>query len=169
MKKIIPPLILVAIMFSSCNNKNEVPTADPEESRIAVEKTLDRHWSAVKEGDAETILDLLTDDALSCGSDSKEFWSKTAMADNIRNMFTDSAMKINVKIDKRIIRVASDGNSAIALEQMFLEPYSQKIPVRNVYHLVKVNNDWKFDFTSVSFIPDNEDIGKLNEALQQEP
>jgi uncharacterized protein (TIGR02246 family) len=166
MKKVMPFLILIAIMLSSCNNKNKVPPSDKEEAKIAVEQTLDRHWSAVKEGDAEAILDLLTDDALSCGSDSKEFWSKTDMAENIRKMFTDTVLKTDVKIDKRIIRVAGDGNSAIALEQMFLEPYSQKIPVRNVYHLVKVNDDWKFDFTSVSFVPDNEDIGKLNEALK---
>lgn len=166
MKKVIPFLILIAIMLSSCNNKNNAVPANPEEARIAVEKTLDKHWLAVKEGDAETILDLLTDDALSCGSDSKEFWSKTEMADNIRNMFKDTTFKIDVRVDKRLIRVASDGNSAIALEQMFLEPYSEKIPVRNVYHLVKVNNTWKFDFTSVSFIPDNEYIEKLNEALR---
>jgi len=49
---------------------------------------------------------------------------------------------------------------------MFMKPYSQKIPVRNIYHLVKVYNIWQFDFTSVSFIPDNEDIGKLNMALE---
>jgi hypothetical protein len=81
-------------------------------------------------------------------------------------MFADTSLKIDITIDKRVIRIAKDGNSAIALEQMFLNPFSQKIPVRNIYHLVKVNGIWQFDFTSVGFIPNNEDLEKLNKALE---
>lgn len=61
---------------------------------------------------------------------------------------------------------AKDGNSAIAFEQMVLKPFSHKLPVRTVYHLVKANNIWLFDFTSVGFIPKNEDIDRLNKALE---
>jgi hypothetical protein len=109
---------------------------------------------------------LLTDDALSCGTDSKEFWSKTDMYNNISQAFADTSLKTDITIDKREIRIAKDGNSAIALEQLFMRPYSPKIPVRNIYHLVKVNDIWQFDFTSVGFIPNNEDIVKLNKALE---
>jgi hypothetical protein len=48
---------------------------------------------------------------------------------------------------------------------MFMKPFSQKIPVRMVYHLVKNDESWLFDFISWSFIPNNEDIAKLNAAL----
>jgi ketosteroid isomerase-like protein len=150
----------------SSQTKTKVLHADLTAAKIAVKRVLDSHWSAVKEKDANTILSLLTDDVLSCGSDSKEFWSKTDMSNTIRQMFADTSLKIDITIDKRVIRIAKDGNSAIALEQMFMKPYSQKIPVRNIYHLVKVNDNWQFDFTSVSFIPNNEDIGKLNKALE---
>lgn len=88
------------------------------------------------------------------------------MYNNIRQMFTDTSLMPDITIDKREIRIAKDGNSAIALEQMFLKPFSQKLPVRNIYHLVKINDTWQFDFTSVGFIPHNEDIGKLNKALE---
>jgi hypothetical protein len=81
-------------------------------------------------------------------------------------MFANTALKIDVTVDKREIRIARDSNSAIALEQMFMQPFSQKIPVRTVYHLVKDNNTWLIDFTSTGFIPNNEDIGKLNKALE---
>ena len=45
-------------------------------------------------------------------------------------------------------------------------PISQKMPVRMVSHLVKSGNDWLIDFISISFIPNNEDLGKLNKALE---
>lgn len=88
------------------------------------------------------------------------------MYKNIKQVFADTSLKIDITVDKREIRIAKDGNSAVALEQMFLKPFSQKIPVRNIYHLVKVNDIWQIDFTSVSFIPNNEDIGRLNKALE---
>jgi ketosteroid isomerase-like protein len=154
------------MVFTSCQTKTEVLPADLTAAKVAVTKVLDAHWSAVKAKDTNAVMALLTDDVLSCGTDSKEFWNKTDMYNNIRQMFADTSLKIDITIDKREIRIGKDGNSAIALEQMFMKPYSQEIPVRAIYHLVKINNIWQFDFTSVSFIPNNEDIGKLNKALE---
>jgi ketosteroid isomerase-like protein len=154
------------MVVTSCQTKTKVLPTDLTAAKVAVTKVLDAHWSAVIAKDANAIMALLTDDVLSCGTDSKEFWNKTEMSNTIKQMFADTSFKIDITIDKRVIRVAQDGNSAIALEQMFMKPYSQKIPVRNIYHLVKVNDIWGIDFTSVSFIPNNEDIGKLNKALE---
>ena len=154
------------MVFTSCQTKTKVLPADLTAAKVAVLKVLDAHWSAVKAKDANAVIALLTDDVLSCGSDSKEFWDKSEMYNNIRQMFADTSFKIDITIDKREIRIAKDGNSAIALEQMFMKPFSQKIPVRSIYHLVKANDIWQIDFTSVSFIPNNEDIGKLNKALE---
>jgi uncharacterized protein (TIGR02246 family) len=139
---------------------------DMTESEVAVTRVLDAHWFAVKAKDADAVIALVTDDFLSCGTDSKEFWNKTDMHNTVKQMFANTKLNIDITIDKREIRVTRDGNSAIALEQMFLKPYSQKIPVRTVYHLVKDNNTWLIDFTSTGFIPDNEDIDKLNKALE---
>ena len=166
MKRRLFILFIVAMIFTSCQTKTKVLPADLTAAKVAVLKVLDTHWAAVKAKDTNAVMALLTDDVLSCGSDSKEFWSKTDMSNTIKQMFADTSLKIDITIDKRVIRIAKDGNSAIALEQMFMKPYSQKIPVRNIYHLVKVNDIWQFDFTSVSFIPNNEDIGKLNKALE---
>jgi ketosteroid isomerase-like protein len=145
MKRHLFLLFLVAMTFTSCQTKTKVLPADLTAAKVAVTKVLDTHWSAVKAKDANAIMALLTDDALSCGTDSKEFWNKTDMSNTIKQMFADTSLKIDITIDKRVIRIAKDGNSAIALEQMFLNPFSQKIPVRNIYHLVKVNGIWQFD------------------------
>jgi uncharacterized protein (TIGR02246 family) len=166
MKEINFVLFIFAIVFASCQTKSNVMTVDTTLSEKAVARVLDAHWSAVKAKDADAVIALVTDDFLSCGTDPKEFWNKTDMYNTVKQMFANTELKIDITVDKREIRVASDGNSAIAFEQMFMKPFSQKIPVRTVYHLVKDNNTWLIDFTSTGFIPNNEDINKLNKALE---
>ncbi|HNW72139.1 MAG: nuclear transport factor 2 family protein [Bacteroidales bacterium] len=131
-----------------------------------VTKVLDAHWSALKAKDADAVIALVSEDFLSCGSDPDEFWNKTDMYNTVKQMLTNSELKIDITIDKRKIRITKDGNSAIAFEQMFLIPFSRKIPVRTVYHLVKENKTWLIDFTSTGFVPNNNDIEKLNKALE---
>lgn len=166
MKRLLLVLFIVAMVFTSCQTKTGVLPADLTAAKDAVAKALDAHWTAVKAKDADAVMALLTDDVLSCGSDSKEFWNKRDLYNSILQAFADTSLMTDITIDKREIRIAKDGNSAIAVEQMYMKPYSQKIPVRTVYHLVKTNNIWQFDFTSVAFIPDNEDIDRLNKALE---
>ncbi len=131
-----------------------------------VTKVLDAHWSALKAKDADAVIALVSEDFLSCGSDPDEFWNKTDMYNTVKQMLTNSELKIDITVDKREIRIAKDGHSAIAFEQMFLIPFSQKIPVRTVYHLVKENKTWLIDFSSTGLIPNNNDIEKLNKALE---
>jgi ketosteroid isomerase-like protein len=101
--------------LSSSQTKTKVLSADLTAAKVAVLKVLDTHWSAVMAKDANAIMALLTDDVLSCGTDSKEFWNKTDMSNTIKQMFADTSLNIDITIDKRVIRIAKDGNSAIAL------------------------------------------------------
>ncbi len=160
------PYLVIAIIICSCQTKTQIIHVDMSESEEAVKKVLEAHWSAVKAKDADAVIALVTDDFLSCGSDPEEFWNKTDMYNTVKRMFGNTELKTDITVDKREIRIAGDGNSAIALEQMYLKPFSQKMPVRTIYHLVKENNTWLIDFTSTGFIPKNEDIGKLNKALE---
>jgi len=156
-------LFIFAMIFASCQTKPKVDMTEPKDE---VAKILDDHWSALKAKDADAVIALVSEDFLSCGSDPKELWNKTEMYATLKQMLANSDYKFDITVDKREIRVSKDGNSAIAFEQMFLTPYSQKIPVRTVYHLVKENNNWLIDFTSTGFIPKNEDIDKINKALE---
>lgn len=136
------------------------------ESKNAVGKVLDDHWAALKAKDADAVIALISEDFLSCGSDPQEFWNRTDMYNTVKQMLANSELKTDITVDKREIRISKDGNSAIAFEQMFLTPYSKNIPVRTVYHLVKEKSKWLIDFTSTGFIPRNEDIDKINKALE---
>jgi ketosteroid isomerase-like protein len=149
--------------FVSCQTKTKI---DMTESKDAVAKVLDAHWSALKAKDADAVIALVSEDFLSCGTDPKEFWNRTDMYNTVKQMLANSELKIDITVNKREILIAKDSNSAIAFEQMFLAPFSPKIPVRTVYHLVKENNTWLIDFTSTGFIPNNDDIEKLNKALE---
>jgi ketosteroid isomerase-like protein len=156
-------LLILAMAFIACQKKTKV---EMSESKNEVAKVLDAHWAALKSKDADAVIALVSEDFLSCGSDPEEFWNKTDMYNTVKQTLANSELKIDITVDRREIRIAKDGNSAIAFEQMFLTPFSQKIPVRTVYHLVKENNTWLIDFTSTGFLPNNEDIEKLNKALE---
>ena len=70
-------------------------------------------------------------------------------------------------LEKREIKVAGDGNSAIVVEQLYAAEISSRIPIRFVYHLIKAEEGWLIDFVSVAFIPKNEEMSILNSALEQ--
>jgi uncharacterized protein (TIGR02246 family) len=160
-------LMLVAVMIiTACQTKTKIVPVDPAAAKVAVTTVLDKYNSAMKAKDANAIMTLLTDNGLYCGTDSKELLDKASLSNIMNQTFADTSLKVNYSIDKREIRIATDGNSAIAVEQMFFKAFSQKMPMRMVYHLVKNGDNWLFDFVSWNFIPNNEDLGKLNKALE---
>jgi ketosteroid isomerase-like protein len=122
-----------------------------------------KFWNAK---DANSLTTLLVDDGLFCGTDPTELMDKKTITTAWIQAFTDTTLKFNFSVDKRKIRVTSDGSSAIILEQFTSNPYTPKIPWRLVSHAVKTDDKWKLDFISWNLIPKNEDIGKLNKALE---
>jgi uncharacterized protein (TIGR02246 family) len=160
-------LMLVAVMIiTACQPKTKIVPVDTAAAKVAVTTVLDKYNSAFKAKDVNAILTLLTDDGLYCGTDSKELMDKASLSNMMNQTLADTSLKVNYSVDKREIRIAADGNSAIAVEQMFFKAFSQKMPMRMVYHLVKNGDNWLFDFVSWNFIPNNEDLGKLNKALE---
>jgi uncharacterized protein (TIGR02246 family) len=166
MKKVLFVLFVVAMIIASCQTKTKVAPVDLAAAKVVVTELLDKFSSGMKSKDANALSSLFTDDCLICGTDSKELLNKVDWSNMMVQTFADTSLNMNYTIDKREIRVSKDGNSAIALEQTFFKSFSQKMPVRIIYHLVKGNDNWLFDFFSISFIPNNEDIGKLNKALE---
>ncbi|MCX6262376.1 MAG: nuclear transport factor 2 family protein [Bacteroidia bacterium] len=166
MKKVFFVLFVVAMINTSCQTKTKVAPVDLAAAKVTVTELLDKFSSGMKSKDANILTSLFTEDCLICGTDSKELLNKVDWSNMMVQTFADTSLNMNYTIDKREIRVSKDGNSAIALEQTFFKSFSQKMPVRIIYHLVKGNDNWLFDFFSISFIPNNEDIGKLNKALE---
>jgi hypothetical protein len=165
MKKILFSFMAVVII-TACQQKPKTVTVDLNAEKVAVAATLDKYHSALIAKDINTILSMLADNGLYCGTDSKEFLDKASISTEMTKMFADTTLKVNYSIIKREIRVAADGNSAIGVDQFIMDFISPKIPVRWVFHLTKTGDNWIFDFSSLSLIPNNEDLGKLNKALE---
>jgi ketosteroid isomerase-like protein len=160
--------MLSGLIIISCQSKKQSPP-DLNEAKSNLEKTLNSYDSAFITKDANAITGFYTDDVLYCGTDSKEFWDKEGIRKVHAESLASDTSNIQIIPSRRDIRVSKDGNSAIAIEQFDISGFSS-IPLRLIYHAVKENNKWLFDFISASFIPNNEDIPKLNQALTlQEP
>ena len=166
MKKTPCMFILLVMIISSCQQKTKIAPVDLGAAKVAVTAFLDKYYSALNARDASACLSLFTDDALLCGTDPGEFWNKTEASKILTPMLADTSIKFNFNIDKREIRISRDGNSAIVVEQMIAKFISPKIPMRVDYHLVKNNETWQIDYCSDNLIPYNEDLAKLNKALE---
>ena len=166
MKKIYYLTIVAALLIVACQQTPKTIPVDIAGEKVAIAALFDKLNSAFNAKDAAALATFLTEDALSCGTDPSEFWNKKQITDLWTQGFADTALKINYSYSKREIRVAADGNSAIVVEQYIMPFLSSKIPLRTVYNAVKTNDNWMIDFISWNFIPKNEDIPKLNKALE---
>lgn len=166
MKKIFYLMFMAVMIITACHPKTKTVPVDTAAAKIAVTTLLDKYNSAWNAKDVSIMTALLTDDGLFCGTDPSELMDKKTLSAGWRQAMSDTSMDFNYSIDKREIRIAADGNSAIALEQFQMKAISQKMPARLIFHVVKSGDNWMIDFLSWALIPKNEDIGKLYKALE---
>ena len=81
-------------------------------------------------------------------------------------MAKDSTSNMDITVVKRDIRLSQDGTMAVVTEQTKIPMISNKILFRGVGHARMVDGEWKIDYFSWSLIPKNEDMAKLNKALE---
>jgi len=166
MKKTLYVFAIAVIIITACQSKTKTVPVDTEAAKTVISALFDNFHSAFKAKDTNTLIATLTDDALTCGTDPSEFWDKKQISDGWTQAFADTSLKINYSIDKREIRVAADGNSALVVEQFVMSALFPNIPVRIISHAIKGGENWMIDFVSWNLIPKNEDLDKLNKALE---
>ena len=166
MKKTIYIFSIAVIIITACQTKTKIVPVDTASAKIAVTALLDKYNSAWNAKDVPTMTALLTADGLLCGTDPSELMDKKTLSAGWTQAMSDTSMNFNYSLDNREIRIAADGNSAIALEQFYIKAISPKIPARLIFHVVKSGDNWMIDFLSWNLIPKNEDIPKLNAALE---
>ena len=156
-------LAVVCLGFTSCQQKESAPSVSKDEATKAVGELFDGFNSAFNKKDATAIGNYLSDDGLFLGTDPEEFWSKQRVLKEVSNMAQDTSVNTNYTVDKREIRVSTDGQMALVVEQTVV-PFHGKIPTRMVAHATMQEGQWKIDFYSWSLIPKNESLDKLSEA-----
>ena len=163
--------ILAIIFIAGCQPKvedNEVKQDKPvdlESVNDSISLIMDNYYKAYNSKDIETYSNLLADDGLFCGTDPGEFWNKNEVVEMVKQQFADTTFNWTFSPDKQEIKVASDGKSAIIVNQYLVPELSPKIPMREVTHIIKTENRWLISFTCYNFITENENVEKLNQAL----
>jgi uncharacterized protein (TIGR02246 family) len=159
-------IVFVAAIVFACQPKPQPVVVDLTASKAEVNTLMETYLKAFNAKDVTTLASLITDDGLYCGTDPTELMDKKTVTDGWTMAFADTTMNFAYTVDKREIRITSDGNSAIIMEQFTMKAIVPKIPVRLVSHAVKTADGWKLDFISWSFIPKNEDIPRINKILE---
>jgi len=168
MKKILYLLIVTMLIVAACQPKSKTVPVDLATEKDSIGKNLEKMYAAYSEKDAKTFLSFMTDDCLYCGTDSKELWDKEGYTKILNEMCSDTSYTPpSFTLNNREIRLDNSGNSAIVLDQLLVGRWTEKIPLRNVTHFVKTDNKWMVDFTSMSFVPNNEDLAKIFKAVEE--
>ncbi len=165
MKKIYLILSVAMVAITACQQTPKTVSVDIEAEKAAINDLVDKVNSAMQAQDVATLTSFFTDDLICLGSDPSELWNKKQITELWTQMLADTAPEINL-IGKRVIKVAADGKSAVAVDQYFMPMFTPDIPFRNVYYLIKTDDNWMIDFSSTALIPKNEEIPKLNKALE---
>jgi ketosteroid isomerase-like protein len=154
-------LLFAGFSFGQVSNTSPVAM---EAEEAALNELMDKFDAAIEALDVSTLVSFFTEDALFCGTDPSEFWNKQQITDIWEQSFSNSVPEFRY-INDRKVKVAPDGHSAIVVTQ-FIISWSPKIPWRQVFHCVKKNDNWMVHFMNTTFIPKNEDIQKINEAVE---
>ena len=166
MKKL--SFLVLVVSFISCDHFKAATSAGSTYDSVAVKKDIsnafDSMHMAFKSRNLNNMMSYLADDGRYLGTDPGEIWTKQQLGENVSKMMTDST-KIEYTINDRKIWPDDDGKSAIVVEQFLYNSLSSKIQIRGVARADYKDNRWLIDFYSWNFIPKNEDIPKLNEAL----
>ena len=166
MRKLLVIAALVLFAGVAFGQTSKTIQVDFETEKAAVADLFDKYYSALNAKDAAILPTFLTEDVLVCGTDPSEFWNKEQITELWTQGLAEATLEINITIDKREIRVADDGSSAIVVEQYIMPFLSSKIHIRTVSYAVKTNDKWMIDFMSFNLVPKNEDLSKLNIALE---
>lgn len=160
-------LLLIVLLMAGCQPKIQTDTVDIAAAEDAVSVILDNFHKAMMAGNVENIMSFLNDEGLYCGTDPTELWDKESLSKMMAESMADTSLVFDYSVDKRKISVDVDGNTALVLEQFSMSALSEKMPIRLITHFVNTEDVWMMEFFSWSFVPYNEDLAKLNAALEK--
>jgi len=163
MKRLFIVTALILAAGIAYGQTSKTTSVDIEAEETAVTELLNTLTKAFKEQDVATLVSLLSDDLLGCGSDPSEFWNKEQVTEIWKQMLVQP-FELN-HIGEPVVLIAPDGHSAFAVQQYYMPFYSDKLAFRNGYHLIKSDGEWLILSFNTACVPKNEDLPKINEAL----
>lgn len=163
MNKFILPIILVLLIASCQPHKETVQQSTTEDIiKDSVTALMNRYHRSMLNKDADGLLATISDNGLVLGTDPDEAWSKDELSKYLVEPFSDSS-KFQPYTVIREVRPGPDGKTALAIEQYIFTQISSRLPVRGIAYVVKKDGRWQIDTYSLSIIPENEDLTRINQ------
>lgn len=167
MKKSLLLLIIAGLCFTGCQQKQEPAPRDLRAEEAAARAMLENFNTVMTTQDVDSMFAFIAEDALICGSDPAEIIDKEK-ALNIWKELAEGPEIDFLFLEENPFKMAPDGNSAVAISQFYVPMLVPNIPVRNIYHLAKIEGKWMILVWSTCFIPENKDLPKIFDALAAE-
>ncbi|WP_114781511.1 nuclear transport factor 2 family protein [Botryobacter ruber] len=177
MKAFLAPALII-IFLVACN-KSEKPTSqtsagnqtlatqtaiDTTKARQELNTMADEIHSLFKKKDIAFIDKYMAKDGIYLGTDPGEVLNYDDFRAQEQEMFNDTSVSIpDYKISRRDIVI--HGASALIVDQFYFPDISEKVMLRNISHARHEQGKWVVDMYSWNFIPKNEDVPKINQAL----
>lgn len=157
--------VICALMIAC--EKPTPATVNKDEAEKSVTKLFEDYAKAFAAIDVNALGSMFAEDGLFLGTDPTEFWTKSQVLDQFTAMAKDTTLSLQYDVEKRDIRLSEDGMTAIVTAQSIIPMISNKISVRSVAHSRMTDGQWKIDYVSWALVPKNDDMEKLNKAMEE--
>lgn len=165
MKKILP-FFLLALLFA-CTTAPEPKPVDLAAEEAAINEVFETLFSAVDDRNLDQLASVLADDGMFMGTDPDELFPKDSIVAAWSQMMQMPELPPFDFITDPYIRLNPDGKTAVVAYQYYWQLFTP-IPLRQTFWMVKKDSLWLVDFFDFSFVPYNEQIPALNEALTKD-
>ncbi len=167
MKKNIFLCSIALLIFASCQQTPKPITVDLETEKATVIDMINSFNNVLSSQDLDSMSSFIVEDALILGTDPSERNDKESTM-NLWRQFADGPKVDFIFFGENQIKIAPDGNSAIAVCQFNSPNMMPNIPLRNIYYLNKIDGKWLISLWSTGLIPKNEDLPKILGSLMVE-
>lgn len=165
MKKILPLLVL-ALLFA-CNTAPEPEPVDMAAEEAAISAVFDTLFKSINDRNIDLLASVMAEDGMGMGTDPTELFPMDSVFSGWAQMMEMPEIPPFKFITDPYIRIHPDGKTAVAVLQYYWELFTP-IPLRQSFWMVKKDSIWLIDFFDFSFIPYNEQIPLLNEAVMKD-
>ena len=166
-------LSLICSFLLACSNDNkkssvvETPVVDSSylSDSASLVAVIDSLHTAFKAKSIDRMNLYFSEEGTFIGTDPNEFWSREQLNAYLTPSFSRDSTPSAYTVSKRAVEMSSDRKTAVVIDQFAL-PFSPKLPVRAIAFAEQQDGRWTIKMFSWSFIANNDDVNKLNDALK---
>ena len=155
---------LLGACLSGCASTQSRITLYDDLDHLKVKLVLSTWHLDASQGNYESYFDAMSDDSVFLGTDASERWTKEEFMGYAREPFSDGNGWTYTQVESHIA-LDADGNTAWVDEILKNEKYGI---LRGTSVLRKVNDRWKIEHYSLTFLVPNEKAGEVVEVIAED-